>query len=200
MKICCIKTTRVPEEWQHNEGLIACDFFSSVSDGDMLWIERPHAEHDESYKQIIPYVLVQNSAGELLCYRRRGTETRLHGMYSCGIGGHIEEGDRHESFALTVRAGMLRELSEELVNFTEGSVDLVYKGLINDASSAVSRVHLGLVFMAYCHTGFLPQGGEELSFMEWKTQEALCALPQERWSALAQAGLFGPEVSVAGYF
>jgi predicted NUDIX family phosphoesterase len=185
MKICCIERRIVPLSWLHGTGLIADDFFSTVSDDSLLWIERSHAEEDESYKQIIPYVLVQNSAGDLLSYRRHGTEARLHGLYSCGIGGHIEECDRHESFASTVRAGLLRELAEELINFTEDSVDLMYKGLISDAASAVSRVHLGLVFTARCHAGFIPQPGEELTGMEWKTPEAVRVLRTEQWTTLA---------------
>lgn len=185
MKICCIKTTKLPKEWLHNTGLLKADFFSSVSESDMLWIRRSCAENDESYKQIIPYVLVQNSMGEILCYQRHGNERRLHGMYSCGIGGHIEEYDRHDSFVLTVKAAMLRELSEELVNFTENSVDLIYKGLISDDTSAVSRVHLGLAFIAHCRDGFSPQAGEELSGLEWKSPEAVRLLRLEKWSDLA---------------
>src|SRR5262249_24268662 len=58
------------------------------------YLNRSEAELDRRYKQLIPYVLILCN-GRILRYRRRkgGQETRLHGLYSVGIGGHISEDD-----------------------------------------------------------------------------------------------------------
>jgi predicted NUDIX family phosphoesterase len=183
MKICCVETRKLPPEWIGGTHALDVDFFSSVAD--MCWIERSQAETDAGYKQIIPYIIVQNTDEQFLCYQRHGTEQRLHGLYSCGIGGHIEEPDKRETSIETVRAGMLRELSEELGNFEPGLIDLVYKGIINETETAVGLVHVGLVYLAQCHAGYIPCPGEELAGMEWKEAEQLGTLKKEIWSDLA---------------
>src|SRR6266542_3946898 len=55
---------------------------------------RSDAEQDKRYKQLIPYVLIFCN-DKILRYRRGkgGQETRLHGLYSVGIGGHIADED-----------------------------------------------------------------------------------------------------------
>src|SRR5438552_14466403 len=59
------------------------------------YLNRSAAEQDRRYKQLIPYVLILCN-GKILRYRRGkgGQETRLHGLYSVGIGGHISEEDQ----------------------------------------------------------------------------------------------------------
>ena len=54
----------------------------------MVYLNRSDAERDKRYKQLIPYVLVICD-NKILRYRRGrgGQETRLHGLYSVGIGG-----------------------------------------------------------------------------------------------------------------
>src|ERR1035437_2104444 len=58
------------------------------------YLNRSAAEQDKHYKQLIPYVLLVCN-DKILRYRRGkgGGETRLHGFYSVGIGGHISEED-----------------------------------------------------------------------------------------------------------
>jgi predicted NUDIX family phosphoesterase len=188
MKICCIETARLPASWI---GSIAVDFFSYFSVSDIHWIERSEAELNNAYKQIIPYVVVQSFDGlgaqRILCYPRHGTESRLHGLHSCGIGGHIDIQDARDTFEQTVITGMMRELSEELANFNEDLVDLVYKGIINDIETPVGQVHLGLVYTACCRSGYIPQPSQELAGMEWKTPQELQLITKERWSDLALA-------------
>ena len=185
MKICCVETARLPESWIGTTIAIADDFFSCLSAEDISWIERSEAETDSSYKQIIPYIVVRQSTGSILCYPRHGTESRLHGLYSCGIGGHIDRQDAHDTFQQTVIAGMMRELGEELANFREDKVELVYKGIIYEAQTPVGQVHLGLVYTACCRPGYVPQPAEELAGMEWKTPGDLKLVKKELWSDLA---------------
>src|SRR5512139_840255 len=60
----------------------------------LVYLNRSEAEHDPRYKQLIPYVLL--ICGDIILRYRRGRggqETRLHGLYSVGIGGHIADVD-----------------------------------------------------------------------------------------------------------
>src|SRR5260370_41644332 len=63
-----------------------------TSSSNILYLNRTDAEKDTGYKQLIPYVLIL-CQGKLLRYRRGrgGQETRLHGLYSGGVGGHLSE-------------------------------------------------------------------------------------------------------------
>ncbi|HEU4389186.1 MAG TPA: phosphoesterase [Blastocatellia bacterium] len=109
-----------------------------------LYLNRSEAEQDTRYKQLIPYVLIF-CQDRILRYRRGkgGQETRLHGLYSVGIGGHISEED-HGLFSnhLGYQDGMRRELMEEVAieEFNEAPV-----AAINDDSTQVGYVHFGIV-------------------------------------------------------
>src|SRR5579859_1941293 len=110
----------------------------------LVYLNRSEAEMDKRYKQLIPYVLVI-CAGKILRYRRGkgGQETRLHGLFSVGIGGHISEEDSGLfSQAAGYQEGMRRELMEE-VAIEEMKETVV--GLINDDSTEVGYVHFGVV-------------------------------------------------------
>src|SRR3989475_4066735 len=69
-----------------------------TSSSNTLYLNRSDAEQDKRYKQLIPYVLII-CQGRILRYRRGrgGQETRLHGLYSVGVGGHIS-GEDHGLF------------------------------------------------------------------------------------------------------
>src|SRR5688572_6624833 len=60
----------------------------------ITYLNRSEAELDKRYKQLIPYVLIL-CGDRILRYRRGkgGQETRLHGLFSVGIGGPIADGD-----------------------------------------------------------------------------------------------------------
>jgi predicted NUDIX family phosphoesterase len=110
----------------------------------VLYLNRSEAEQDRRYKQLIPYVLIVSN-DKILRYRRGrgGQETRLHGLYSVGVGGHISEED-HGLFSADrgYHDGMRRELREE-VAVEEVSESAV--ALINDDSTDVGAVHFGVV-------------------------------------------------------
>lgn len=115
-----------------------------TSTENVLYLNRSEAELDKRYKQLIPYVLILCN-GKILRYRRGkgGQETRLHGLYSVGIGGHISEED-HGLFSSRqgYEEGMQRELKEE-VEIVEGKQPAV--ALINDDGTEVGFVHFGVV-------------------------------------------------------
>ncbi len=114
----------------------------------LVYLNRTDAENDKRYKQLIPYVLLLCN-GKILRYQRGkgGQETRLHGLYSVGIGGHISEED-HGLFSTDrgYQDGMRRELLEEV------AIDEVAEtavAVINDDSTEVGAVHFGVVHVAY---------------------------------------------------
>ncbi len=110
----------------------------------LTYLNRSDAEQDKRYKQLIPYVLIL-CQGKILRYRRGkgGQETRLHGLFSVGIGGHIAEED-HGLFSSDrgYQDGMRRELMEEADIQVTDSAPVA---LINDDSTEVGYVHFGVV-------------------------------------------------------
>ena len=78
------------------------------------FIPRADAENDPGKKQLIPYVLVQNTEGKFLSYRRCGSEKRLAKKLSLGIGGHVNDADLKNSLYSTLVAGVCREIKEEI--------------------------------------------------------------------------------------
>lgn len=108
------------------------------------FLPRSKAELDPSYKQIIPYVVLCNGENVYVTRRlKKGAESRLHGLLSLGIGGHINpESDGNGSDVLY--RGMIREINEE-VN-TIALSQLSPRGVINDDTNEVGSVHLGLFY------------------------------------------------------
>jgi predicted NUDIX family phosphoesterase len=108
---------------------------------------RAEVEDDPSFKQIIPYVVFR-CGNEVFCYTRGKSqgEARLHRLRSLGVGGHVAEADAHGRATLEAyEEAMRRELDEEVDVSSDGS--LVRVGLINDDSTPVGRVHLGVVHL-----------------------------------------------------
>ncbi len=104
---------------------------------------RSAVEQDPSVKQIIPYLIVRWRDQVFLFQRSAaGGEPRLHGMFSIGVGGHINRDDVKDARDL-VADGLRRELEEELIIPSRWRVRLV--GVLNDDRNPVGRVHFGLV-------------------------------------------------------
>ena len=123
-------------------------YLTAITASRLVYINRGEAEKDRRHKQLIPYVLLI-CHGKILRYHRgkAGGESRLHGLYSVGIGGHISEDD-HNLFS-TSRAGyqegMRRELKEEVELEDVADVPVA---VINDDSTEVGYVHFGVVHIA----------------------------------------------------
>ncbi|MDR1909021.1 MAG: hypothetical protein LBQ35_03815 [Spirochaetaceae bacterium] len=119
------------------------------------FMRRDAAETDESCKQIIPYVYACYEDRCLLLERLSAqSETRLHGKLSLGLGGHINPGDLAGAGAGAgpnpVLAGLRRELAEEVLLEPAGEPE--FRGVINDDSTAVGRVHVGFVYALRCRS------------------------------------------------
>ena len=110
---------------------------------------RSEAETNLNYKQLIPYVLIICN-NKILRYQRGkgGGGNRLHGLYSIGVGGHIDDTD-HNMFstdAAGYQEGMMREVQEE-VDVKVESESMV--AVINDDSTEVGKVHFGIVHIMH---------------------------------------------------
>jgi predicted NUDIX family phosphoesterase len=104
---------------------------------------RPAMEADPAWKQVIPYpVLRDGDAWFLMRRTKAGGDARLHDRWSIGVGGHVNPADGGLDGDLT--SALRREWHEELV------VDFVpafrFVGLLNDDTTPVGEVHLGLVY------------------------------------------------------
>jgi predicted NUDIX family phosphoesterase len=105
---------------------------------------RAEVEDDPSFQQIIPYVVFRHSDRYLLTHRlRASSEKRLRKQYSLGVGGHINPGDLEGGDPIL--DGLKREWAEEVTY--EGRFEAKLLGLLNEESSPVSKVHLGVVFL-----------------------------------------------------
>jgi predicted NUDIX family phosphoesterase len=106
---------------------------------------RELVEDDPGLQQIIPYCIVRHADGSyLLTHRlRASSEKRLHHLYSLGVGGHVNPGDGESGDPVV--GGLRREWAEEIVCPAPATASLV--AMLNDDTTPVSRVHLGLVFL-----------------------------------------------------
>ena len=132
-----------------------CDFTGvRPADGDALsglraavaahgrFLDRPLAEQNPAFKQLIPYVVVRDADRIFLMERTdAGGDSRLHRKASIGVGGHLNPVDEGED---PLTDGLRREWAEELLTDWEPRFQLV--GLLNDESNPVGSVHLGVVF------------------------------------------------------
>jgi len=106
---------------------------------------RHEVEEDPSYKQLIPYCIFRH-AGRVFHYTRGGSqgESRLHSKRSIGVGGHVSQIDE-SARGSAYDEGMQREIDEEV--FLESGYRQRCVGLINDDSTEVGMVHLGIVHL-----------------------------------------------------
>ena len=117
-----------------------------LSRGNNFFMPRAAAESDPAFKQIIPYALLVHGTTVLHYVRgKKAGEQRLVSKGSIGIGGHMNDSDE-SLFAwdeAAYRAGVEREVNEELKIETRFEDRIA--ALLNDDSTEVGRVHLGIV-------------------------------------------------------
>ncbi len=102
---------------------------------------RDAMEQDPTHKQIIPYLVLRDGDRYFLMRRTRaGADRRLHDRWSIGVGGHLNPGDDG------VFGGLRREWREELHADFEPAFEPL--ALLNDDTTDVGAVHLGVVFVA----------------------------------------------------
>jgi predicted NUDIX family phosphoesterase len=114
-----------------------------LESGKLSYRPRADVETDPGFKQIIPYVVLK-CRDQVFAYTRgkRAMESRLEALRSIGVGGHIAADDRN-LFDSPYREAMFREVAEEVrleSAYTERCL-----GWINDDSTPVGQVHIGIV-------------------------------------------------------
>ncbi len=147
------------------------------------FLVRRIAEESPEYRQIIPYVVIRNGDHWFLLRRtRKGTDARLHDKLSLGIGGHINPGHG-------VAEGLQKELDEEVA--IEGDYEIRFAGILNDDSTEVGRVHLGLVYVLDAATREIRVLETEKLSGEWHPATALEPMrePMEGWSQIVYDAL-----------
>ena len=120
------------------DGLAA---FLDVVARDGRYAPRDAMEQDPTHKQIIPYLILRDGERYFLMRRTRaGADRRLHDRWSIGVGGHLNPGDEG------LLGGLRREWREELDADFEPAFEPL--ALLNDDTTDVGAVHLGVVFVA----------------------------------------------------
>lgn len=152
---------------------------------------RSEVEDDPSFKQIIPYVVFR--CGDRVFHYTRGKsqgEARLHRLLSIGVGGHVDEADADgraspEAYEVALR----RELDEEVAVGSPGTLRRF--GLINDDSSPVGQVHLGVVHVYELERPEVVPREDGLADPGFRLMAELGALPErlESWSRIALEAL-----------
>ena len=151
------------------------------------FLPRPAAENDPGFKQLIPYVLLAHG-GRVLHYVRgkKGGEARLASKGSVGIGGHVNR-TYHPAGppdAAAFARGVRRELREEIV--FAGNPEPRAAALLNDDSTEVGRVHLGVVYVLDLVDPAVASGESEITRLEWCEPSELRARrsAMESWSQI----------------
>jgi predicted NUDIX family phosphoesterase len=158
-----------------------------LSRGNNFFIARPQAESDPAYKQIIPYALIVFEESVLYYVRgKKAGEQRLIAKGSIGIGGHMNETDE-SLFAMdqhAYRAGVEREVSEEIMIDTPFEDRIV--ALLNDDSTEVGRVHLGVVHVFKLKEPKVQKREAMITGLAFLTKEELIARRDslETWSQI----------------
>lgn len=151
------------------------------------FLPRTQAEEDPRFKQIIPYVLIKRERSLLHYVRGKGSgEKRLVAKGSIGIGGHINPVD--ESLFATGRqfyeSAVQRELHEELK--IDGTFHHEIAALLNDDSTPVGQVHLGIVHLCELGQENISKGEACITGLQFLTLEELRLRREhlETWSQL----------------
>lgn len=166
-RVLCFPSSRLDDigRWQgYNQSthLIPQIFHNDKTKFEFL--PRHQIEDNPSYKQIIPYTIVQYvNKDDILIFSytrgKSGGEERLKKLKSIGIGGHVSESVKSNRKNIEIHHGPsrsceltyvklegMREINEE-IKYKQNNPLMYLCGMINDDSDPVGRVHLGLVYL-----------------------------------------------------
>lgn len=150
----CWPAAAVSEAMQH-ESMV--DVAKRLTEIPAVLRSRTTCETDTSLLQILPYIVLRSKEGEYFTYNRpsSGTESRLHGNDSIGLGGHVDTAPP-DNMPIELHLGYeaQRELEEE-VGFNNPLIPATIAKMFNEGNFAlinvtdrpVDAVHLGMVFI-----------------------------------------------------
>jgi predicted NUDIX family phosphoesterase len=145
-----------------------------------FFMDRPTAEISPQFKQVIPYVLIRHAGSYYLLQRTpKQAEARLHHKLSLGIGGHVNP-DTPD-----LMDGLQKELEEEV--HVAGDYDLTFAGILNDDTTEVGSVHLGVVYVLESHDENVTVRETDKMTGRWAPLSELPSLrdQMETWSQIA---------------
>ncbi len=216
-RIWCVPAALVAEAFAGRVGFVqyqsgpAHDHLLTALSEAGRFLPRAEVETDETWRQVIPYVLLRDAAGRYFAYRRlpASGEGRLVGLHSLGVGGHLN--DEHLAADLAIGSpvlrpnplavGLQRELAEELVlpSTTDGPLGrLAIHGFLALDATPVDRVHVGVVVILSVagdyYTGCDVRETDKLAAVGWFAPDVLRLMSAEvefeGWSrTLIAAGL-----------
>ncbi len=154
-----------------------------------FFLLRDEAEDDPSHKQIIPYAVFHHEGRYLHYVRGSGSgEQRLASKGSIGIGGHINASDFTDDHLgrETYDNGVAREINEELRIDGGGSSHSII-ALLNDDTTAVGQVHLGVVHRVELDSDDVRANEDAITQLEFLTLDELEDRRDqlETWSRIA---------------
>jgi predicted NUDIX family phosphoesterase len=122
------------------------DYYLDLINKNYEFKRRGDVEEDDSYQQIIPYMLFsyKNKFFAYKYIKNAGEQRLINNDYQLGVGGHINKDDI-VSDKNVLEQGMIREWEEE-ADFKGKFLEKKFIGIINDDSRPVEKVHLGLVY------------------------------------------------------
>ena len=146
---------------------------------DGVWKERSELENDPTYRQIIPYVIVSNTAREFVVMRRcKGQgEERLLGKHYMGAGGHVEYG---HSLQYTAILEVTQELGLPLSH-------LEPVGMFFSDKTELDKVHVCFLYVAMTQYRVFTSPEGPLHEAQWVKREGLSKFypTMEGWSQFA---------------
>lgn len=168
------------DDEKYNEIIRTFNQFDVKRRGDM--------EEDPSYKQLISYVIIRSEDDdETLVYKRLdgGGESRLHGLLSIGVGGHMNDVEGSSGINDKLSVNAKRELEEEIGLQPSKLDDIEIIGLINDDDNEVGQVHIGLVLKVNVDKADVKNMEADTLSLSWQKNSSLKEMsPYESWSEL----------------
>ncbi len=184
-KVACIDRSNLNQKYQAERLILKIAFEDILSDfKNIIFREKVELEKNENFKQIIPYVVLQNNQNDIAIYQRRGNEQRLHGLWSAGFGGHIEDFEfkNNQDVQKLFIKSAIRELQEEFSD--KEWFDLKFEGVINEELTKVGRTHIALVFSAMVNNDLF-EPSREIEQIKWITIDESKNYQKELWSDMA---------------
>jgi predicted NUDIX family phosphoesterase len=167
---------------------------------EMWWVPREQADHDERFRQVIPYCVLAtanlvNESRKYLVYGRtmKGGEIRLFSKVAIGFGSHVDlgdillKGDNTLDIASTILKAESRELHDEInLNSHEILLKNSY-GTLYDPSSDIGKIRLRLVSI---WTDFIWKSyvstDENIEVLGWFTKQEIFRTYKDRLESWTQ--------------
>jgi predicted NUDIX family phosphoesterase len=158
---------------------------------------RPELESDNTAKQLISYTLFV-SEKRVFVMKRLSTqsESRLRGLLSIGVGGHMNPADsidwpgrrRLADLKNLVAVNTSREIKEEVALARNPAFSIL--GFLNDDKNPVGQVHLGVVSVVNLPSPLLAVKETDKMMGAWVELRKLSLLGEfETWSSLVLESL-----------